>query len=227
MLHDGHRARLKQRFLQEGLDPFEPHNVLELLLFFSVPRQDTNEFAHRLINAFGSLSAAFDAPYEELLKVKGIGENSAVLLKMIPDLCRRYLDDKAGDIKSIHKTQDAVDFLMPKFIGHTDERVVLICLDNKCVIKNCSTVSQGTVNITDVNLRKIMELCMRHQSTAAILSHNHPHGMPVPSKSDLDTTRSLVTALESVGVKLIDHIIFANEEYYSMADSNAFGALFI
>ncbi|MBQ3500307.1 MAG: hypothetical protein IJA70_02625, partial [Oscillospiraceae bacterium] len=128
--HDGHRKRLKARFMKTGLDDFEPHNILELLLFYSVPRKDTNPLAHRLVNRFGSLSGVFDAGPEELMKVDGITENTAVLISMIPQLARKYLEDKSDAVNAISGFDDIGTYLMPKFVGRTVETIMLAALDN-------------------------------------------------------------------------------------------------
>ena len=130
-LHTNHRERLRDRFLKDGLDSFEPHNVLELLLFYAQPRGDMNPLAHRLIDTFGSLSGVLDAAIEDLCSIKGMGKNTAVFLKMIPQLCRYYLDDKYQNGFIIDSTQKAGEFLLPKFVGRTNEVVYLVCLDNK------------------------------------------------------------------------------------------------
>ncbi len=96
-IHSGHRARVKQRFLRGGLDSFDDHQVLELLLFYALPQRDVNELAHALLNHFGTLSAVFDAPEQELLQVPGIGENAAVLVKLLPQIARRYLISKESE----------------------------------------------------------------------------------------------------------------------------------
>ena len=226
-MHEGHRLRLKRRFLDSGLDGFEPHNVLELLLFYSIPRRDTNEIAHNLINAFGSLSNVFDASYEELLKVDGVGEASALLIKLVPAIGKKYINDRAKSGTVIRDTASVAEYLLPKFYGATNEIVMLVCMDNKNRVKNCSIISEGTVNFADVNYRKIMELALRCSSTAVILAHNHPQGLPVPSQSDVETTRSLMKLLNTVSIKLLDHIIIADGQYTSMADSKTFSPMFL
>ena len=114
-LHEGHRQRLKERFLREGLDHFEPHTVLELLLFYAVPQRDTNELAHRLIARFGSLDAVFDAAFDELCAVEGIGRNTATLLKLVPDLTRRYLDSADHEQVLLTSVQAIGDFCVQNF----------------------------------------------------------------------------------------------------------------
>lgn len=222
-MHEGHRDRMKQRFLSEGLDNFDSHNTLELLLFYSIPRRDTNEVAHRLINEFGSLSGVLDASYEDLMKCGGIGESSATLIKLIPALSRKYLDDKTGRGGLITSTSDAKKFLIPKFFGETREKLVIVCLDNKGFIMHFSVLSKGIANATEINNRQILELALRHNATSVLISHNHPNGLPSPSKADVTSTIRLTDILMSVGIKLLDHIIVANRDSYSMADHGIIG----
>lgn len=217
--HDGHRKRLKARFIKSGLDDFEPHNVLELLLFYSVPRKDTNPLAHRLINRFGSLSGVFDAKPEELMKVDGITENTAVLISMVPQVARKYLEDKAEAKNVIGSFFDIGTYLMPKFVGRTVETVMLASLDNKNKIVSCSIVAEGESDRANLSKRKIMEEAMRVDATRVILAHNHPRGFAVPSAEDIYLTEEIYSLLKNVGIELVDHIIFAEDDFVSLAAS--------
>ena len=226
MLHNGHRDRLRSRFLKEGLDNFEPHNVLELLLFYSIPRRDTNDVAHNLIDRFGSLSATLDAPYDELLKVPGVGANTATLIKMITSICRWYMVDRTSDIRTLNSVEKAGEFLKPKFIGRADEIIYFVSLDAKSRILNCSLDSDAAVNEVNLNIRKIVELVMRYKACAGILSHNHPNGLAIPSEDDVETTYQLMRALKYVNVHLIDHIIVADDDFVSMRESRRYASIF-
>ncbi len=217
--HDGHRKRLKARFIKSGLDDFEPHNVLELLLFYSVPRKDTNPLAHKLINRFGSLSGVFDAKPEELMKVDGITENTAVLISMIPQVARKYLEDKAETFNSVSGFADVGAFLMPKFIGRTVETIMLASLDNKNRIVSCSIVAEGESDKANVSKRKVMEEAIRVGATRVILAHNHPHGFAMPSSEDVFLTEEIYALLKSVGIELVDHLVFADDDFVSFAAS--------
>jgi len=226
-MHDGHRQRLKQRFLDSGLAGFPDHNILELLLFYTIPRRDTNELAHTLINTFGSLSAVFDASFEDLIKVDGIGENTASLIKMIPPLYGKYMEDKLSKCTEITSTEDAGKYLVAKYIGVKNETVMLLCIDNKGCVINCDTLSEGSLTMTEIAGRKVVETALKNNATSVILSHNHPGGLAVPSSADVDVTRSMRAVLKSIDVKLRDHIIIANDEYFSMADSPKFSLVFM
>lgn len=225
-MHAGHRNRLRQRFLREGMEQFEPHNVLELLLFYSIPRQDTNETAHRLIDAFGSLSAVFDASVEDLIKVEGVGLNTAVLIKLIPAVNRRYLEDRALRGFDAVSSRACGELLVSKFNGVTVERVLLLCMDNKGRVLHCAAVSEGTQSMVDISNRRIVETALRHNASCVVLGHNHPNGVAAPSRADVEATRALARLLRSMDISLYDHIIVADGEYFSMADCEKFAPIF-
>ena len=218
-LHEGHRKRMKERFIKSGLDDFAPHNILELLLFYSIPRGDTNPVAHRLIDTFGSLSGVFDATPEELAKVDGVGENSAILISMIPQIARKYLEDKADTANIVGGCSDIGAFLLPKFVGRTNEALMMVSIDNKNKIISCSVVAEGTVDSAKGSRRKIMEEAMKVKATRVILAHNHPCGVAVPSSEDVVMTKEIGRLFAQVGIELVDHIIVANDDYVSMAAS--------
>lgn len=217
--HDGHRKRLKERFIKSGLDDFEPHNVLELVLFYSIPRKDTNPLAHRLIDHFGSLSAVFDAKPEDLMKVEGVSENTAALLSMIPQVARRYLEDKVDPANSVTGLDDVGRYLLPKFVGRTVETIILAALDNKNRIISCNIVAEGENTRVSISKRKVMEEAMRVGAVKVILAHNHPRGFAVPSQEDIYLTEEMYALLDSVGIELVDHMVFAEDDFVSMAAS--------
>lgn len=221
-LNEGHRARLKKRFINEGLSNFEDHNILELLLFYSLPRCDTNEIGHRLINHFGSLSNVFDAPIEELCKIKGISMHSATLIKLIPQLCSVYHIDKTENIKIVSSTEEAGKYFVPKFMGKVNEEVYAMFLDDKKKMLNCKLISKGSVNASAISIKNILNEVVSSNATGVILAHNHPGGVALPSPSDIQTTYKLYTALKLAEVNLCDHIIVADGDFVSMLDSGIF-----
>lgn len=218
-IHEGHRKRMKERFMKSGLDDFAPHNVLEFLLFYSIPRGDTNPIAHRLIDAFGSLSGVFDATPEELVKVSGVGESTAILISMIPQMARKYLEDKADAVNVVGGCGDIGAYLLPKFVGRTNEALMMVSIDNKNKVISCSVVAEGTVDSAKVSRRKVMEEVMKVKATRVILAHNHPRGVAVPSAEDVAMTREIGRLFSQVGIELVDHIIVADDDYVSMAAS--------
>ena len=218
-IHEGHRDRLKKRFLQQGLDEFTDIQALELLLFYSIPRQDTNPVAHNLLSRFGSLSQVLEAPAEELMQVEGIGEHSALLLRLINEMGRYYLVDRAQRERVLPTIEDCARYLLPCFYGRTTETVFLLCLDAKCKVLCCREVGEGSINSAGISIRKIVETAIREGASTVVLAHNHPSGIALPSAEDIHTTRRIAAALQSVEVQLADHIVVADGDYVSMIQS--------
>lgn len=218
-IHGGHRERLKKRFLQQGLDGFTDIQALELLLFYSIPRQDTNPIAHKLLEHFGSLSQVLEAPAEELMKIGGIREHSAVLLNLINQMGRFYLVDKAQRERVLPTIEDCARYLQPYFYGRMRESVFLLCLDAKCKALSCKEIGEGSVNSAGISVRKIVETALREGASTVVLAHNHPSGIAIPSPEDIQTTRRIAAALHSVEIVLADHIVVADNDYVSMVQS--------
>lgn len=214
--HAGHRSRLKQRFLQEGLDSFEPHEILELLLFYAIPVQDTNELAHMLLRTFGSLSGVFDADPKELEKVAGIKEHSAILLSMIPQLSRAYVRDRMSDRPILSDTKRAGSYVSCLFMGRLYEVFYVISLDNSGRILHEDKICEGTLDETACYPRLVMETAFRHHAQKIILAHNHPSGVLRPSDFDIRSTELLCRTLDAVGIGVVDHIIAGKNDFFSM-----------
>ena len=222
-IHQGHRQRLRNRFLEQGLDQFTEVQVLELLLFYCIPRQDTNELAHRLLRYFGSFSQVLDADIEELVKVDGIGENAATFLKLIPAAGRYYNVDRVKLVdKPLLTTEDCGAYLLPYFEGRSNETVFLLCLDAKCKVLCCRVVGEGSINSASVPIRRVVELALAAKATSVVLAHNHPSGIAIPSPEDIVTTRRVATALSSVEIILSDHLVVADGDYTSMVQSGSY-----
>ena len=218
-IHRGHRERLKQRFLEEGLDNFTDIQVLELLLFYAIPRSDTNPIAHGLLSHFGSLSQVLEADVEELKKVPGIGDHAATLLALVIDLCRYYQVNCAQQTQMLTTLEDCGKYLVPRFFGRTKETVFLLCLDAKCKVLCCKEIGEGSVNTASVSVRKVVETALAANATTVVLAHNHPSGIAVPSNEDIQTTRRIAAALNAVEIYLADHIVVADGDYVSMVQS--------
>lgn len=221
-IHDGHRQRLKERFRAEGLDHFKEHQVLELLLFYCIPRQDTNPIAHALLERFGSLSQVLEAPAEELEKVPGIGSNAATFLALTTAVGRYYLVNRSMQTVILSTIEQCGQYLVPFFYGRRNETVYLLCLDAKCKVLCCKEVGEGSVNSAGVPIRKIVETALGANATTVVLAHNHPSGLAIPSGDDISTTRRVAAALDVVEIGLADHIIVADDDFVSLAQSGVY-----
>ena len=218
-IHKGHRERLKQRFLEEGLDNFTDIQVLELLLFFAIPVKDTNPLAHALLDHFGSLSQVLEADVEELKKVPGIKDHAATLLALVTQLCRYYQVSSAQQNQVLATLEDCGRYLVPRFFGRTKETVFLLCLDAKCKVLCCKEIGEGSVNSASISVRKVVETALAANATTVVLAHNHPSGIAVPSNEDIQTTQRIAAALSAVEIHLADHIVVAEGDYVSMVQS--------
>jgi len=226
-IHNGHRDRLKKRFINEGMDNFERHVILEMILNYAIPQKDTNPIAHSLLTQYdGSLSKVLDAPVEELMLVDGIGKNAAVLIKMFPEVCRRYLLDLNETGKIINSSQEVAKHVIPMFLCKTNEVVVIICLDGKGKIVFCNQVFEGSINAAAVSVRRIIEIAVRYATTDIIIAHNHPGGIAIPSEQDVLITEKISNALKIVGVRLLDHLIVAGSDWVSIASTPTLNEIF-
>ena len=218
-IHDGHRQRMKDRFIQEGLDHFSEFEALEILLYYAIPRKDTNPIAHGLISRFGSLAQVLDASVEELEQVSGISRNAAVLMKMVTEMGRYYLVKRNEETKILKTIAECGEYLKPYFFGRVNETVFLLCLDAKCKVIGCRKVGEGSVNSANVPIRRIVEMALAANATSVVLAHNHPSGVAMPSREDIATSHRVAAALSMVDVILVDHIVVADDDFVSMVHS--------
>lgn len=217
-MHDGHRMRIRKKFILNGFDNFEDHEILELALFYAIPRKNTNVIAHELLEKFGTVDAVFDAPLNMLKEIEGIGESAAVFIKMISGLTRIYMERKFKNTNKCPNLSDINDKITFKFIGRTEELVVIVLLDAKGKVIYEGVVNKGTVNAVDIYARKIIELIVLYNASSVIMAHNHPSGFAVPSVEDIESTSKLNKVLKSMNVNLLDHIIVADGDYVSLRD---------
>ncbi len=221
-IHSGHRERLRSRFLKEGLDNFEEVNALELLLFYCIPRKDTNELAHALLNHFGSFHQVLDATPDELMTVPGIGEGTATFLPLISSACRYYRVNQANNMTALDTIEKCGDYLVNYFHGRKNETIMLLCLDAKCKRIVCREIGEGSVNSASISARRVAEIALSVNATSVILAHNHPSGIALPSTDDVNTTKLIAKSLRAVDIVLTDHIIVAEDDYVSMAQSGLY-----
>jgi DNA repair protein RadC len=216
--HRGHRERVRNRFIECGLDSFEPHQIIEMILFYSIPIKDTNEIAHMLLDKYGSISGIFEADINDLIENGNINKNTAVLLNLIPALSRKYFTDKTKEKIKLNSSEKAGNYMISLFSGRVYEVFYCICLDSQNRINYSALLNQGTINEAPVYPRIVVETALRHKADSIILAHNHPGGSLRASNSDIETTKRIKNAVESIGIKVRDHIIVAGDKYLSFAD---------
>jgi len=220
--HENHRKRMKEKFRENGIKAFAPHEVVELLLYYARPRVDTNEIAHELYDKFGSVSKIIDADSKELESVEGVGKETTTFLRFVRELFKEYTTEKNSPGILLNTPDKIGEYLKCKYIGEREEVAYLLCFDNTMKMLSCSELSRGSAMKTEISIRKIIEIVIRENAGAVVLSHNHPLGYPSPSSDDIEATVELRRRLKMVGVDLIDHVIVGNNIYVSLANSGAF-----
>lgn len=223
--HSGHRARVRKKFLENGFDGFEPHEILEMYLFYAIPRKDTNALAHRLINCYKNIGGVCDAPINELMVEFSLSESAATLLKMLPEMSRLYKESKLSENNDID-LEHLGEIFQTKFLGRQSEAVALMLGDAKGKVIYYDIVSKGTISSTGMSLRKIVDLALKYNARTAFVAHNHPSGVALPSRGDLVSTKALKETLYNIGVNLIDHYIVTDDDFISLRDSGIAGDIF-
>ena len=217
-IHAGHRQRLKQRYVEEGLASFSEHQVLELLLYYGLPQGDTNRLAHQLIERYGSLPAVLEADYEDLRQLKGLGDHTALLVSLLPDLWRYYQLARGKPRAGINNRKELAAYVTHLFIGETQESLYLICLDARHQVLRAVKINEGAPDNVGLNPRAIAEAALRYKATAVVLAHNHPGGSLKPSAADLQLTEQLTAALGALDIEVLDHLIVTGGTYLSFAE---------
>ena len=218
-VHDGHRDRVRKRFLENGLDGFADHEVLELLLYYAIPRGDVNPLAHALMDRFGSLSGVLSAPMELLTQVDGVGERTAALLHLVLQITQKArLADLEQEL-ALNTRERVGAYLLELFSRERNEAVYQICLDGKGKLLACRRLGEGSVSAVVLDIRKIVENAILYSASSVILAHNHPSGIALPSQEDQAVTLRAKAALEAIDVRLEDHIVVADNDFISFHQS--------
>ena len=217
--HAGHRERMKAEFLARGLEGWPDHRVLELLLFYTIPQGDVNDLAHELVERFGSLAGVLDASVEELKKVKGVGDHTAVFLRMLPAVLGRYQGARTRLSAIINSPEEAYAWLEPYFFGARNEMVYVLCLDGKRQVLGVRKVAEGSIELAEVNTRRIAEEAIGLRAAQIYVAHNHVSNLAIPSQADWLTTDTLRGALRPIGIELIDHLVFVDGDMVSLKSS--------
>jgi DNA repair protein RadC len=217
----GHRKRLKESFCRTGLDSFKDYEVVELILTYALAQKDTKPLAKDLLRAFGSLRGIVEAPLEKLTEVKGLGEHSALLFKLIKAASERYLKDRFVKSQNVITSPgDLLSYCQSKMGWLKDEQFRMIYLNTRNQVIEEEVLQEGTVDQTVVYPRKVMESAIRLKATALILVHNHPGGSPYPSPEDRELTRTLTQAARNLQIKVHDHLIIGREGHFSFLENN-------
>jgi DNA repair protein RadC len=218
-LHHGHRSRLREISYQNDFKNLEEHQLLELMLTYVIPRRDTNPIAHNLIKEFGSFAAVLDAKREDLEKIDGIGPKASNFLVSIKHFFYAYNKGKIPTMQKIDTVEKSVAFFNTFMAGKPNEEFYMACLDNDCRVKHYQLINTGSVNKTEVSIRKILEICFKINAVNVMVCHNHPEGNSKPSFSDTKLTKALMTALAFNNITLVDHIIVSNVDFFSYRKS--------
>ena len=222
-IHKGHRERLRERFRENGLKPFSDVEAIELLLFYALPRCNTNEIAHRLLKRFGSYKAVMEADISELKSVEGVGESAALLIRLVSETNARYLSSERGGGRNVlRSTEAAGEYLVPLFAYAKDELAFALSINSVGGIIRCHQLASGMINRVEFSARQIVEIAIRDNAAYIILAHNHLSDVALPSRADVAATTLIADTLASIGVCLVDHIIVSGEEYVSMRESGYF-----
>ena len=214
--HDNHRERMRHRFLEYGLDNFADHEVLELLLFYAIPRGDVNPLAHRLIDSFGSLANVLEAEAADLCRVEGMGTKTAAFLRMMPPMFRRYQTSKLQG-SAFDTTEKVAEYLLRYYIGRPREQLSAVLLDNQCRLIRICDIAEGSTTSVHIDTRKLIQCILQYNAAHVILAHNHPRGRCSPSRSDILQTSTVREMLKKIVVRLVDHIIIAEDQWISLA----------
>ena len=217
-MHEGHRERLRQRYIREGIDNFSEHEVVELILSYAIPRINVNPIAHCLVKRFGSLSGVLEAGVGELCAVDGIGPASAVLIKLFSDVGRKYQLSKCGKRPLLNTIAAIGRYCVALTYGLAYENLFVICLDAQKRLINAVQIEEGTPGEIQIQVRKLIEVAIQNKADSIVLTHNHPSGSAMPSDNDIMSTNQIITSFKTVGIPVIDHIIVSEMRYTSMTE---------
>lgn len=226
-VHAGHRGRIKERYMDEGLDNFSDHEVIELLLFYSIPQRNTNTIAHRMIKEFGTLHDLLEADPRDIERRCKVSLNTAILVSMVAPLSRQYLKQKWGNRPVVNSSTIAGNYALSLFAGRIYECFFIICLNSQNRVNHSALVHEGTINEAPVYPRIIVETALRHKANSIILAHNHPGGSLKASNADIDVTRKIYQAMKTISITVADHIIVAGDRYFSFAEQGLLDSLII
>lgn len=222
--HDGHRARLRQRFHETGTSGFSEHELLEFLLFYALPRVNTNEIAHRLMERFGSISAILSAKTEELSQVKGISSSSSAFLKFVCDMCKRY--SISGTEADIIRSQEDLENIFSSYFSSIESEICLI-FSISMNYKILRTISFPAEKLCtgEITPRELAEIAIKNNIHRIVIGTNHPGRLPVPTENDYTITNLIAGTLSPLGIEISDCIVCGSGKSFSMRKNGAFSFL--
>ncbi len=218
-LHKGHRQRMLESYVKNGIDCFTDVQALEFLLSFAIPRRDTNPLAHRLLERFGTLHHVLGASYQELLHVEGMGPRACALINCVGDMWKRGEQSDLINERFFQTTRSVGKYLTKMMCNYKEERAFLMCLDGKSKLLDFRELNRGTVSMVNVPYRKVAEIALMTRAASVVFAHNHPNGTLIPSAEDIAYTRGLVDAMKKIDVIVADHIIVSEYTFLSMKSS--------
>lgn len=226
-VHVGHRKRMREEVVeQNNFDGLKDHRILELLLFYGIPRKDTNPIAHALLDRFGGITGVLDAEFEDLVSVDGMTKNAATLIKTIMPIARRYQNDKFVNGYVFKNVDEIGDYLMNRHLGRKNETFAVTCLDANGKLMDFNIINEGTSDTVGITWRDIASVVLKHDAPCIIISHNHTCGNALPSDRDIEMTIALKKSLAQLGTRLLDHVIVAGDDYVSMRQSAKYAEIF-
>ncbi len=226
--HKDHRKRLRQELLEQNFpDSVPKHKILETLLFYGVPQKDTNKIAHELLEKFGSLSGIFEADANDLFEIKGMTERAVTLIKMILPLTRRIYTEKYQNSYRFNSIDEFGAFIVKRFVGYNTEVFMVSSFDSNGNLIETDIITDGHNDSVSLSVKKIVKTALARNPSGVIISHNHLNGSAVPSFADIEMTQSAKYILEQIGIRLVDHIIVANSDYVSLAQSSKYNKIFL
>jgi DNA repair protein RadC len=214
---EGHRARLRDRFLARGLVGFSDGEILELLLSFGTPRSDCKQPARNLLEKYGSFAKVVEAPLASLGEVKGVGPKNCFALHFVHAVASHYLKERLRGKRYLHSAAEVAEYLIHSMRGLKKEILTVIFLDASHAIIDSEVIAEGTLNVNTVYPREILNKALHYHAAALILAHNHPSGALEPSPQDLKLTRTLALLCSSMQIQLLDHLVIGDGAY-SFAD---------
>ena len=224
-IHEEHRKRMKERFKEHGLKSFQPHEILEMALFYCIPYKDTNALAHELLDSFGSINQLLKTDPEYLMDIKGVGENTALYLAFLKQFMEYCISQEDTEKLNLKRHSACVEFIRKQLRYQENEQLLVVCLDSQMFYIRHDIMSSGTVSQTSVNIRAIVNHALKFNATGIVIAHNHPSGSPLPTREDNMLTETIYKALNYVEISLLDHIIIGGNDYYSYLKDGKFEEL--